>query len=362
MSDAQSMWEWIKGRFSANASHWVYAAIPDDHTDLTQPDLKLPPFSSYFRVWLSEMFLSNRVAWGRELFPAVHSEVRLQFGGGNASFSRVAQPPQGRLAEGVRLNYRLTELMPYNGGVVEIEAALLSLKGADYIGTAIGVLQQFSSLITPPLGQALSLAQKLTVGTRDLLSAANGDVHLGFHQEFTSDVDGNDGAGGAILRPGYYAVILASAQEVAPERLSVRDGQLYYRKRPIDEPGHLQGHDYLLLRVEGRRTRDDWRLRDIQEPLDIAIEALSESPPNRAKAAAYRTVALAAAWRSPDLAKNDRRRVVEAIKAEFAEIEESGFGAVGDDVRDINAIMSSRAMPIEQAQALGDLTAEEVFG
>ncbi|HST08970.1 MAG TPA: hypothetical protein VLL05_01230, partial [Terriglobales bacterium] len=89
-------------------------------------------------------------------------------GGQGASFSRVAQPPQDQVGEGVRLDYRLTELLPYNGGVVEIETALLGLKGADYLGAAIGVLQQFSSLISPPLGPAISLAQTLASGTRDL--------------------------------------------------------------------------------------------------------------------------------------------------------------------------------------------------
>jgi hypothetical protein len=261
------------------------------------------------------------------------------------------------LAEAVRLNYRLTELMPFNGGVVEIETALLALRGADYLGTAIRILQQFSGLVSPPLGQAIALAENVASGTRDLLSATDGNVHLGFHQEFVAG-----GAGGAVLRPGYIAVILAEPGQVNANELSVRDGQLLYQPAPNAAVDHLSGYDYMLLRIEGRKERDDWRLKTIQDPLDMATDALCEEPPDEVKAAAYRTVALAATWRSPDLAKKDRRRVVQAIKAELAEVAEEGPKAVDvTGVRGLREIVLARAMPREQADALGDLTAGEVF-
>lgn len=352
-----SMWDQVKGWWSENAKHHVYAPIPRERTDESYDDAPLEPGGSYFRLWLSEMFLTKRVAGGKEWFPAVHSEVRLRFGGQSAAFSRVAQPPRDQLGEGVRLGYRLTELLPFNGGVVEIEAALLGLKGADYVGAAIGILQQFSSLITPPLGPAISLAQTLVSGTRDLLSATDGNVHLGFHQELISA-----GAGGAILRPGYLAVILAEPGQVDPGRLFVRDGRLRYSQAPGQQPVNLQGYDYLLLRVEGRKERDDWRLKDIQDPLTTAGQALLEEPPDTVKADAYRTVALAAAWQSADLAHLDRRRVVQAIKDELAQLTDQPAGAVGEKARTLGEIVSARAMGREQADALGELTPEDVFG
>jgi hypothetical protein len=357
MSSGRSLWDHVTGWWTENARHHVYAPIPKERTDEAYDDAPLEPGGSYFRLWLSEMFLTKRVAWGKEWFPAVHSEVRLQFGGQGVSFSRVAQPPGDRLGEGVRLDYRLTELLPFNGGVVEIEAALLGLKGADYLGAAIGILQQFSSLISPPLGPAISLAQTLASGTRDLLSATQGNIHLGFHQELISA-----GAGGAVLRPGYLAVILAEPGEVSPDRLFVRDSRLRYRQAPGQEPRHLEGYDYMLLRVEGRVERDDWRLKDIQDPLNTAGQALLEAPPNTVKADAYRTVALAAAWQSPDLAQLDRRRVVQAIKDELAGIADEPAGAVGGTARTLGEIVSARAMGRGQAGALGELTADEVFG
>jgi hypothetical protein len=356
MSGGRSLWDHVRGWWVENARHHVYATIPKERTDEAYDDAPLEPGGSYLRLWLSEMFLTRRVAWGREWFPAVHSEIRLQFGGQDAAFSKIAQPPRDRLGEGVRLNYRLTELIPFNGGVVEIEAALLGLKGADYLGAAIGVLQQFSGLISPPLGPAISIAQTLASSTRDLLSATQGNIHLGFHQELISA-----GAGGAVLRPGYLAVLLAEAGEIIPDRLFVREGRLLYSRGPGQQPSSLQGYDYMLLRVEGRKERDDWRLSDIQDPLSVAGQALLEAPPNTVKADAYRTVALAAAWQSPDLAQLDRRRVVQAIKAELAELADEGAGAVGGEARTLGEIVSARAMRREQADALGELTADEVF-
>ena len=357
MSNGRSLWDHVKGWWTENARHHVYAAIPKERTDETYDDAPLEPGGSYFRLWLSEMFLTKRVAWGTEWFPAVHSEVRLKFGGQDAAFTRVAQPPRDHLGEGVRLDYRLTELLPFNGGVVEIEAALLGLKGADYLGTAIGILQQVSGLIAPPLGQAISLAQTLASGTRDLLSATDGRVYLGFHRELISA-----GGGGAVLRPGYLAVVLAEPGQVSPDRLVVRDSRLLYREAPGQEPRPLQGYDYMLLRVEGRRERDDWRLADIQDPLSTAGQALLEAPPNTAKAGAYRMVALAAAWQSPDLAQLDRRRVVQAIKTELAELADEPAGAVGGTARTLGEVVSARAISRDQADALGELTADEVFG
>jgi hypothetical protein len=357
MAGGRSVWERVTFWLSDNAKHFVYAAIPKEQVEEDYDDSPLEPSGSYFRLWLSEMFLTKRVAWGKEWFPAVHGEVRLQFGDQGATFSRVAQPPKDRLSEGVRLDYRLTDLLPFNGGVVEIETALLALKGADYLGTAIGILQQFSSLVAPPFGQAISVAATLATGTRDLLSATQGNIHLGFHQEFVSI-----GGGGAVLRPGYFAVILADPGQLSAENLVVRDGQLFYRDTPGTASRNLQGYDYILLRVEGRKERDDWRLKDIQDPLNIAIQALAETPPNEVTAAAYTTVALAAAWKSPDLAQKDRRRVVQAIKAELADIASESRGATGPVTRGLGDIVSARAMPRDRADALGELNPEDVFG
>jgi hypothetical protein len=147
---------------------------------------------------------------------------------------------------------------------------------------------------------------------------------------------------------------------VAEKRLSVQADQLLYSPRDGEAPAPLQGYDYLLLRVEGRAERDDWRLKDIQGPLDQAKAALIQGRTEEADA--FKKATLAAAWLSPDLAVQDRSRVVRAIKAEWAQIEAEGLGAVADEALDLNAIMATRALAPALAANLGRVTAAEVFG
>jgi hypothetical protein len=349
-----SLWNMASRWVSANADTQVYAPFPSESPN-GDVDAPLKAYGSYFRVWLSEMFLTQRVARGAQYFPAVHSEVKLSFGDqGEVVFSHVAQPPQGNLAEGILLNYRLTDLLPYNAGVVEIQASLLGLKGEDYLATAINVLQSFSSLVAAPLGQAMTLAGKVSTGAHDLLQASNGRIHLVFHQSFTSE-----GGKGTVLRPGYHAVILATPGQVAIERLSVVDGRLHYKKDPRAAAEPLRGYDFMLFRIEGRAERDDWRLSNIDGPLRQAITAYSQNKPD--EGAAYRTLALATVYNSPDLAPLDRRRVVEAIKEELKPFEDGGHGAVGDEPPSLDTLMKQRAISLSEAAVLGAVRPDEIF-
>jgi hypothetical protein len=365
MGVIESVASTITGWWVQNAKHYIYYPIPKDRTDWEEQknrnvsevyDQALKPYGSYFRLWLSEMYLTKSVAWGTQCFPAVHAEVKLEFGDQQVvTFSRVARPPENELAKGVKLNYRLTELMPYRGGLVEIDAALLALKGADYLGAAIGVLQQFSGLVTVPLGEVLSLASKVAIGSRDLLSATKGNVHLGLHDTFASE----GGGGKAIMKSGYIAIVLATEDQVNKDRLSVQDDQLYYEPEG-KKKGPLENYDYMLFRIEGRAERDDWRLRNIDEPLKKARTAFLKG--NTQEAQAYKLTALAAAFESPDIADLDRRRVVTAIKEELADMESGGQGATTSaEERDLDAIMKKRPITREEAAAMPKLRSEEVF-
>jgi hypothetical protein len=339
-----------------NADKYLYVPLAKQHTDSTDSDEPLVPELGYFRLWLSEMFLAQSRQWFRDWYPAVHSSVQLRFGNQNTvRFSHVTRTPQDTLAQGVLLNYPLTELMPFKGGVVEIEAGLLALQGTDYLKASIDLLKDFSSLVAAPLGQALGIAEKVSNAIQNLFGATNGQVHLTWHQTLTSA----GGGGSHEMKPGYIAVILATENKVNKERLYVKKDRLYYSQRVVDEPTPLQGYDYMLFRIETRKERDDWRLKNIQEPLDQAIEALLTG--NSQKASFFKQLALVAASQSPDLTVYDRRRVAQAIKGELEYYESTGLGAIGDNVRDLNSIMATRAIPIENAVALGEITFDELF-
>lgn len=347
-SIAQGVMGWI----NQNATHYLSVAIPRERTDTEYDDTPLAPYHSYVRFWLSEMFLTKNVAWFREWCPAVHASVQLNYGGQpSVRFDKVASLPEELQSKGVVLNFGLTELMPYNGGTVELTAGLLAIptKQSPYASTAIKVISDFAGLVAPPLGTALAISKKVATGIEQFMNVSGGQVHVGMHQSFNAE-----GGGGAHnLRPGYIAVILASHDEIKEDRLTVKGDRLCYEGSPLD------GYDYMLFRVEGRKERDDWRLKDIQEPIDNAVQAWLKG--NEEEAKAFTVTALTAAYRSADLAVHDRRRVIQAIKAELQQIQEPGLGLAADENSDLNYMMERQAIDLRRSMQLEPITFREAL-
>jgi hypothetical protein len=343
-----SLLETIKRRFGAESDHMVYAFLGE-----SEP---LAPHASYFRVFLEEMYLARAVTWGQRAFPGVHAEVRLRFAGRDEiTFSAVARPPEDALTSGVHLGYRVTDLLPYSGGTVELSAALLALPGPNELGPAVDVLTELGTLLGPPLGQVLPLARSLAAGTRRMLDPWADQVQLGMHRTFVAAGDPE----GAALRPGCIAVIAADAAGFPAGDLRVVDQRLHLSAPDGASTSGLTGYDYMLLRIEGREERDDWRIQDIDEPLKRALIALDEG--SVAAATAYRAIALAAARRSSDLAEADRARVIKAIKDEFALADERGHGATGDEPPDLGEVMRQRAVSRSVAARHAPRNDEELF-
>jgi hypothetical protein len=352
-----SLWNRIREWANQNAKQFLYVPIPKGRTDAEYDEAPLQEFRSYFRIWLCDMYLTQSRKWFVDWFPAVSTSVQLKFNDQNGvTFTAITQAPQDQLARGPKKNYHMTELLPFNGGIMEIEAALLALPGKNHLNAVIGLLQDFSGLIAPPFGQVLTIAEKVSSGMQNILNATQGQVHIGFHQELVS----SGGGGKNDLRPGYIAVILATEDNVKSARLSVKDDRLYYSSKEGAQPQPLTGYDYMLFRIEGREDRDDWRLSNIEEPLNKAIEAIINEETE--KADAYRKVALATALTSPDLAVFDRRRVAQAIKDELTSVEALGKGAQISAERDLKEIVQTRAIDMETSASRGEMSFEELFG
>ena len=348
------LWNSLASWKDRNAAHYLYERIPRERTDVKDAPVELAPFQSYFRLWLKEMYLAKGRQWFTDWYPAVTALVRLKFGDRDVTLSSVAQPPEGKLSQGVFVNYRLIDLVPYNGGTVEIDTGLLALKGANHLAPAVRILQSFSGLVAAPLMPVLVVAEKIAVGLQELVESMNGEVHLSLHDTFTSK-----GGGGTVMAAGYTAVILATKDQIVSDRLSVRENRLHYAPSVGADPKPLEGFDYMLFYIEGRTERDDWRLSNIQAPLEEAIAALVAG--EKEKADALRKVALTAALTSPDLAVQDRRRVALAIKAELDAIAAEGLGATGGEVRDLAGMLEARAVSRSTAAQLPELTFEELF-
>jgi hypothetical protein len=328
----QELWDSVVGWVNQPGQHQLRAEIPVNRTDLAGPPDPLVPHASYVRLWLSEMFLHQQSAWWVNFQPMVHSVVKLKFGDRDGvSFASVAQPPKAPAGTTVLLNYKMTELLPFNGGTIEVEAALTALRTGNGLEPAVRILQLFSGMVSVPLTPVLGVAEKLAIGVQDVVAASKGQTHLAIHDALRTG-----GAQG--LAPGYVVVIRATAEEVAAERLSVAQSRLYYAPIAGARPVPFTLYDYMLFFIETMKTRDDWRLKTIQEPLDEAIKAFVSGEKDRADA--YRKVALTAALTSPDLSVADRNRAALAVRDELKTLEGLGLGAAPPERRTLADMVS----------------------
>ena len=253
MDDVAKLWSTMKNWANSNADAFVCAFIPNERTDLTASIDTIKPHRDYFRIWMSQMYLAKDREWFTDWYPAVHTSVLLKFATRNVTLSHVTGADEQH-TKGVKLDYAVTDLLPFSGGKVEIESGLIGLKGKSHLTASIGILQDFSGLVAAPLSQALEIAQKVSAGMDRLVGANDGDVRLAFHREFVAA--GGGGAG----QPGYIAVISAGPDVVKEASLSVKESQLC-----CTPPRPLEGVDYLLFRIEGRSERDDWRFPIIKK-------------------------------------------------------------------------------------------------
>jgi hypothetical protein len=225
----------------------------------------------------------------------------------------------------------------------------VDLKGENSLIAGIKVLENFSQLVAAPLGQVLSLAEKVTKGVEDVFSAAAGQVHLGYHNTYSSD----GGGGGTEFKPGYIAVISATEQQLPKSELTVSEDHLLRNGKP------LEGYDYILFRIEGRVERDDMP-RNIDEPFQEALVASEIGETEKVKG--FRDAAIAAALRSPDLTKTDRRRVIDAIKKGLATAADGGHGLAPGERLTLAGAVAIHALKPAQLGHLPEISSAEAFG
>ena len=355
------LWDTVTGWVKRDSRKYIYLPIPADHVkDAKSDGAPLEAGKHYFRLWLTEMYLKKEREWFKSWYPVVHSLVRFQFGSQVVEIPNVAGPMhlkdvnESSLERALQLNYNLTTLMPYNGGVVEVAAGLLAMEGKNYLKSAIKVMGDLSGmLVVPQLSAALAVAAPIANGVQDLLTGGNGQMELGLHQAFT----GAGGGGANDLRPGYIAVLLADESKYDKGQFWVENDRLRYgASQAASQP--LTGVTHMLFRIESRTERDDWMgLMTIVQSRDEALKAISEANSEQADTAIKRTIYLVRT--SPDLTRADRKRVADALKAEFDEAKE-GF----ESKADLKDVIERRALTMDVDEALSrpESLIEEVFG
>lgn len=353
-----SWWDAVKRTGQRTANAYVLAELGD----AGQPPLR--PEEDYFRVWLCEMFLAQQSTLLANWLPAASVSVSLtEAGRPPAQFSRVLRPQLTATDGGVvLLNYPLTELVPYRGGVVEVDAALFGLQSGNRLDIVVDLLQKVSVLPLPALGPAVAIAQQVATGARDLVQGTDGEVHLDLHQGWSSAPDSDDAAAandGNVLRATYVAALLATENQVDPGTLRVVGDRLH-QVGGNGRTTHLLGWDYLLIKVERRTQRDDFWLPELEEQFGRAVDALEQGLP--ALAESYRAAAVAIAWKSPSFSWVDRDRVITAVHKRFDALSRRGRGLVpGPTPKDLSELVLSYGEGVDAIRAHGPLTEEQAF-
>ena len=309
----------------------------------------------YFRIVLAEMFLQRDRMWLASWYPVVYSAVKLRFGNQVVDIPYIAgsQTLQGaaNFDGAFLLNHPLTNLMPFNGGDIEIHAELLAMRGKNYLNNFISILENFSKLLTvPQLSAALTVAAPLAQGVEKLFGIGEMMPRLRFHQLF-STTSGN-------LQAGYIIVILAEEDQIHTDQLWAVNDQLHYGKS-LDESKPLSGYSYMLLKIESTDERDDWQwLTSIREPFDRAKSALANGKSH--EAVVFLHQAIATARNSPDLTTAHQTAVALRLKEYFDELRNQGLDAIQPEPMSLQEVMQGAISP-ELALKRGKPVLEEIF-
>lgn len=296
----------------------------------------IAPGEGYFRLWLSQMLLRNDREWFKTRYPVVESLTVFSFGTmPSVEIAQIAGPSRLRdldathLDRVIQADFPLTPLVPFSGGIVQIQAGLLAMlmQGGDLLQRFLDVVGSLSSLVAvPQLSIALGITGTAKKGVEQLMGIGDKQMKLGYQQTFT----GKGGGGANELKPGYIALLGAPVGTYPAEQLWVQDSGLLVGQSE-DSASPLTGVDYMLLRLEVRKDRDDWnQLTTIREPYDKAIQSLGQfdaaGNPREVDADIYIKSAALAAIASPDLSGQDRVRVAKAIREQYNEYKAAVFG------------------------------------
>lgn len=358
-----SLWDRFKALIDKDSKELAVARIDPARVEKHPPATEARGDEHYFRLTLVQMFLRKERKFLQDFYPAVHSYVQCQFAGNVVEVPNVADASrllanQDGSGNVVARNFTLVPLVPFKGGEVKVVAGLFAVPGKNMLTDFLGAMSGFAQLLAvPQLSSALSIATPLATGVQTLF-AGQGGMYLGFHDTFVGG-----GAAGNVLTQSHTAVIRAPADAVDVSRLYVADQRLCTSTGPnADEHEIYDSHDFMLLRLEVREDRDDWRqLTSITQPFHEAVDALAEGQEEQAETHFRR--AIVAAIKAPELTRVDRRRVVDLLNKDFAEAKSDlGFSNLLDDAGgyDLQSRMDAAAMGVDEAKALGEPTLDEL--
>jgi hypothetical protein len=319
----------LSGDARTEAEKLTFGRIPASNVSWEHDPTPREPGTAYYQLWLQEMWLRYSREWLSEFTPVVYTVVTLSFGDAQsveipASLGEFKFDGEiDNIDHALKLNYPMTPQLPFNGGVVEIDAALVALETEDGLDELINAVTDLSGVLAvPQLSAVVSVAAPVANTLNALLGQSAKRLALGLHQSFKHGSEEQ-------LCAGYY-VALSSADAIDVSQLSVSDeGRLCWTQ----SGEAVREFDFMLFRLETSSERDDLdKLSNIFDSMEKARAAAAGAvtvPERMPEAKAWLTTACLTALESDDLTRVDRRRVPLALRQQFDD-DLLALGLVGD--------------------------------
>ena len=345
----------LSNLWSSTSPALIYQPIDVQFADQTSDYIQIQQGRHYVRLWAAQIYLANKTAFLASWFPAIHSLARFDSLDTRVSYPSVNDAGRAALSQSptsgdvIGRNFALTPLIPFNGGTINLDAGLVAVQGANYLGNFITTLSDFSALLAvPQFSAALKVADPLSKGLQSLLSI--GGLHLALNDTLTTGSLG-----------GYRIALRATPQQVKPTDLRVRNSELRLANQfdgLLSNP--LSGYDFMLFRIEVTEQGPDYRsLTTIQSAMSSAHQSLKEG--EDLKADGYYRQAIIAAHEAAELTNADRSRVKRQLMDDYKQLKvDLGSGLVGGEY-DLSESMR-KAISVSTAMEQGEPSWGELFG
>jgi len=292
--------------FTSKATQLFWERLEDSQIAEARTSQVIENGEAYFVIRLKEMYVGfGRKLW-RKYYPMLHGFTKH----GQSEEHTVAGPGQlhelgeANLDRIVNLNQRLAGPTPFNGDDVALLVGLYAIPGEDAAKALIGTVATLANLGGITVGQAIPIAAAVKSGIESILGLNDAQLQLGIRDSFYA---------GNVLRTGFYVGIGADRGAVNSRELWLRNGRLVKGRDPnVGRP--YQDHDYMVLEIERRDTRDDWPslpgMADFQERSSkIMADAALRAPDKKKRLGELWPFFQTILSNSPYLTQPDRARI-----------------------------------------------------
>jgi hypothetical protein len=256
--------DWVKGEAAEGITSF---ALPLDTNGDEARATAFIPNEVYLEIRVRQIWLTRQRELWREFqpFAAVVSEFihrgeqrMLPVMLGSSQLSGKLALISDRDAIEIR-NLRVGGPTPFEGDDVTLLLALFRTKTEDWLGRTLGVVETIAVAVGgSALVAAKPVAEALVGAVTQFLGQQQLELRCGQHQSWSSPQDPGDPQS-TELRPMHYVVMRSPVGRIAvPEReFVVVDGRLH-RIGGVEPVPHTE-HDFMLLSIEPRKVRDDYK-------------------------------------------------------------------------------------------------------